>query len=115
MEKSSITVSLKSTDKPTSINIIKVKDLNLYVISDVDNFGANWVRVVFHQNVFSTQTLLGPNEDIVSPIARFFAQKIVEKNQPQTPEQHINEIAFLFNISLKVTKREVVNEIAEYL
>lgn len=64
------------------VSVVKVPRLSLYVITDCDNLGPNWVKVIVNKNVYTTQYLLGGDEETYCPIARFFAQHVVGKWSP---------------------------------
>ena len=70
---------LIETKSGRSVLLLKVPNLNLYVISDCNNFGSNWIEVSFSNKVYSTRYLMGENEDLFSVIARRFAQDIIGK------------------------------------
>jgi len=61
------------------IYFLSMPSLNLYIVSDIENFGPNWIMIKFENNVYTTRYLLGSNCDLYSPIARHFAQKIIGK------------------------------------
>ena len=67
------------TKSGRSVLLLKVPNLNLYVITDCNNFGSNWIEVSFSNKVYSTRYLMGENEDRFSVIARRFAQDIIGK------------------------------------
>jgi len=100
-----------------SINLIKVSKLNLLIITDLNNFGSYWSQCIYNcsNNVFTTKTLFGANEDTFAPIVRYWTQVLVQNKQisPQLDSTH--DIVFTFNISLRNTDTDTVREIAKYL
>ena len=97
----------------TPIRIVNVPFLNLYIITDINNFGNHWIRVTRQSvNVFTTKTLFGSNDLEFAPIARFLAEKLMKR---QTNDNLIEDKHILFNLSLKNKDREVVKEIAQHL
>lgn len=65
---------IKLKDGSTEILIFKDPHLNLFTISDGCNFGPTWIKVRYERNkIFTTTCLLGPNEETMCPVARFFA------------------------------------------
>ena len=68
---------LIETTSGTSISFLKIPNLNLYVISDCNNFGSNWIEVNHSNKVYTTRYLMGQDEDLFSAIARKFAQDII--------------------------------------
>jgi len=87
-----------------SINLVSVFNLNLYIISDVNNFGSNWIQVFYsrQKKLFSTKTLLGAEEDSLAPVCRYLTEIIVKNKS--FDERHFGtdeEVCLTFNISLK--------------
>lgn len=89
------------TKSGRSVLLLKVPSLNLYVISDCNNFGSNWIEVSFSNKVYSTRYLMGENEDLFSVIARRFAQDIIGKRAvfvllhlPKLPKTNLNGSSF---------------------
>jgi len=104
-----------------SINLISIVNLNLFIISDMNNFGSNWIQVSYcrRNQIYSTKSLLGTEDDTLSPICRYLAQTLIENIKCVDPSPHIKEdICFTFNISLKNTNiddRQVVQKIGQNL
>ncbi len=99
-----------------SINLIKISKLNLFFVSDVNNFGSHWIQVIVNNNVFTTKTLFGDNDDLFAPIARYFAEQIIQNNQLIGQQlDSTQDIVFTFNISLRNSEIHIIKEIAKYL
>ena len=78
LSKDAISQSIQ-TKSDRSVLLMKVPNLNLFVITDCNNFGSNWIEVSFSNKVYTTRYLMGENEDLFSVIARRFAQDIIGK------------------------------------
>lgn len=65
------------TGSKRSILLFRVPKLNLYVITDCNNFGSNWIEVNYSNKIYTTRYLMGENEDLFSVISRRFAQDII--------------------------------------
>ena len=114
------TKKLKINEK-NSINLISIVNLNLFIISDMNNFGSNWIQVSYcrRNQIYSTKSLLGTEDDTLSPICRYLAQTLIENIKCVDPSPDMKEdICFTFNISLKNTNiddRQVVQKIGQNL
>lgn len=71
---------LKVTSCDRKVTVVKVPALGLYIVSDADNLGPNWIRVHFRKNVYTTHYLMGGDEATMCPIARFLAQNIIRES-----------------------------------
>lgn len=104
-----------------TINLIVVSNLNLYIISDLQNFGSNWIQVLFDKlyNTYTTKTLFGAEEDTMAPICRLFAESVIKNNPLISQSSEVNEqIVLTFNISLKyidISDSNVIKQIAQHL
>lgn len=60
----------------STVTVVKVPALGLYIISDANNLGPHWVRVHCRKNVYTTHYLLGGDEETICPAARFLAENL---------------------------------------
>ena len=99
------TKTLKSNEN-NSIDLISIPNLNLYIISDINNLGSDWIQVLYcrQKQIYSTKTLLGTQEDSLAPVCRYLAENII-KNKSFNDQNLGNDeqICLTFNISLKNT------------
>ena len=104
-------------DGDRKVTFLKIRALNLYVISDARGFGNNWIKVSHTDKTFDSVPLMGPDtEQNMTSIARFFASAVIKHR-----EQLIGVIDMkkkkktdmLFSISLRDTSPKVIREIKE--
>ncbi|KAI1303689.1 hypothetical protein HDE_02210 [Halotydeus destructor] len=105
------------TEDGTPLTIAAAPKMNLYIISDCDNLGPDWIRVLYKGGIYTTNYLLGSREDVICPIARHLAQKIIKPREDSQPDLPNNdpEQELLFSISLRNTSAEIVRLIASNL
>lgn len=103
------------------IRIIHVHKLNMLIVSDVANIGPHWIKVNVTNNVYTTKCLLGGQEELYCPVARFLVEKMVHKlhQSDQCSNDgggggHSSSIdrSFMINISLKCIDKHDLNGIA---
>lgn len=104
-----------------TIDLVSIPGLNLFIITDVNNLGADWIQVLYgtQNHIFSTKTLLGADDNRLAPVCRYLAEKLIKNkcftDQTSGADQHI---CLTFNISLKKVDTndvDVVRQIAESL
>ncbi|XP_053213785.1 uncharacterized protein LOC128397131 [Panonychus citri] len=112
----SVTKKITLTDG-LKINFIHVPKLNLYVISDVDNFGPHWINVEFEKNNYNLKHLLGSNPDTYLPVARFISKYIIESTFKEKPpvELSLARKQFTLNLSLRNFDRITLTQIMDQL
>ncbi|XP_074603839.1 uncharacterized protein LOC141857261 [Brevipalpus obovatus] len=106
------------------LTAIVVPRLDLYIISDMDNLGPDWVQVDVvrygtQQNHYDVKQILGTDrdDDLNTSAARFFAQQIVEKypREYATIDAVTSPRKILFSFSLRKFTAQNIREIANYL
>uniref|UniRef100_T1KBB3 Uncharacterized protein n=2 Tax=Tetranychus urticae TaxID=32264 RepID=T1KBB3_TETUR len=100
-----------------NVMFICIPRLNLYVISDADNFGPHWINVEFEKNNYNIRHLLGSDADTYLPVARYFSKHIIENTfKTLSPvELSLQRKEFILNLSLRKFDKKILEEIVNLM
>lgn len=73
-----------------SMTVVKDDSLNLFVITDCNNLGPEWIKIHHKKGIFTTSYLLGSREDVMCPIARFLAPVILGIDSKTDPNGDVD-------------------------
>ncbi|RWS12977.1 hypothetical protein B4U79_11227, partial [Dinothrombium tinctorium] len=99
-----------TTETGVNVTVLCIPKLALYVVTDADNFGVHWFRVTLNKSLYTVEYLLGGNEFVYCPIARFFARSILAQSECdescETNASVFEAKKIVLNISLRKTDPE---------
>lgn len=95
--------TFKLPDSDVQITFVLIPELDLYIITDAQKFGRDWIQVTYFRKVYSTNLLMGVDpDDIITSISRFLAEPVIKNKLAKCDElTSVSELKLMFNISLR--------------